>query len=92
MKRTKNKKNKTYKLTVYNNDNISFNDIISIFKSLGHMALQAEQCASIIHNKGKYNMIVGDYNELENIQLLLTDNNIQSEIISDGTKPKKPKI
>ena len=36
-------------------------------------------------------MIVGEYNELINIQLLLTENNIQSEIISDETKNKKPK-
>jgi ATP-dependent Clp protease adaptor protein ClpS len=91
MKQTKNKQNKTYKLTVYNNDNVSFNDIIFIFKSLGHATLQAEQCASIIHNKGKYNMIVGNYNELVEIQLLLTNNNIQSEIISERTKTKKPK-
>ena len=49
----KKKQTKTYKLTVYNNDNISFDNAISIFRSLGYAALQAEQCATIIHNKGK---------------------------------------
>jgi len=87
----KKKQTKTYKLTVYNNDNISFDNVISIFRSLGYAALQAEQCATIIHNKGKYTMIVGEYNELINIQLLLTENNIHSEIISDETKNKKTK-
>jgi ATP-dependent Clp protease adaptor protein ClpS len=80
MKQTKNKQNKTYKLTVYNNDNISFNDIIFIFKSLGHATLQAEQCALLIHTTGKTVVKSGPYKEMESMCTALHDRSITAEI------------
>ncbi len=71
---------------------VPFNDIILIFKSFGLPALQSEQCAMIIHNTGKYSAFHGTYDEMRSMQLTLSDNNIQSEIISDESKPKTKKI
>lgn len=82
-------KDKNYKLTVFNNDHTPFNDIMLIFKAFGFTTLQAEQCAAIIHHKGKYNMFEGHYDELRNIQILLSESNIKSEIISDDPKQKQ---
>jgi ATP-dependent Clp protease adaptor protein ClpS len=88
----KNQTNKTYTLTVFNNEHTSFTNIISVFKSIGLPSLQAEQCAQIIHLKGKYNIINGHYDELRSIQAMMHESNIQSEIISDeANKQKKPK-
>lgn len=77
------KKDKNYKLTVFNNNHTTFDDVMMIFKGLGLTTLQAEQCISIIHHKGKYNILDGHYDELRHIQVLLSESNIQSEIISD---------
>jgi hypothetical protein len=81
-----------YKLEIYNSETVPFNDIILIFKSFGLPALQSEQCAMIIHNTGKYSAFHGTYDEMRSMQLTLSDNNIQSEIISDESKPKTKKI
>ena len=43
-----------FNLVIFNNDKLSFLEIILILKSIGLMELQANQCAMLIHNNAKY--------------------------------------
>ena len=70
-----------FNLIVFNNDKLSFIEIILILKSIGLMELQANQCAVLIHNKGKYAAVSGEYDEMKSVQANLTEYGVKSEVI-----------
>ncbi len=55
-----------FSIIVFNDDFNSFDHVIDCFiEILKHTPSQAEQCAMIIHNNGKYAVKVGTFDELE---------------------------
>ena len=55
----------TYKIVLYNDDINSFDWVIeSLIDVCDHNALQAEQCALLVHFKGKCGVKSGSYNDL----------------------------
>jgi hypothetical protein len=76
------KNTENFKLRVYNNSNTNILDIIDAFKSIGLTLLQAEQCALIIHNCGKYDLLEGNIYNLDAIRVDLQNTyNIISEVL-----------
>ena len=55
-----------WNLIVYNDDHNTFDHVIDqLVATCGHDSLQAEQCAMIIHLKGKCIVKNGSFNKLE---------------------------
>lgn len=53
-------------LMLYNDDVNTFDHVIeSLVEICGHATLQAEQCATIVHTKGKCDIKHGNYKNLE---------------------------
>jgi len=68
-------------LIVYNDDHNTFDHVIESFvKICKHETLQAEQCAWIIHFKGKCQIKSGSYEELEPLCTALLDRGLSAEI------------
>lgn len=68
-------------IIVFNDDVNSFEWVIDCFvKYLGHSTQQAEQCAMIIHQKGRCSVKNGTKEELEPIKVALTDAGLSAEI------------
>jgi ATP-dependent Clp protease adaptor protein ClpS len=71
---------KPYRLDLHNDDHNSFDHVIScLMKVCGHELEQANQCAHIVHFKGKCDVKYGDYEtistmkeKLQNSGLLVT--------------------
>ncbi len=56
----------TYNLIVWNDEVNSFDWVIeTLIEICGHSTEQAEQCAMIIHHKGKYAVKSGSYEDLK---------------------------
>ena len=56
----------TYNLIVWNDEVNSFEWVIeTLIEICGHSQEQAEQCAMIIHHKGKYAVKSGSYDDLK---------------------------
>lgn len=71
----------TSKLVVYNDDVNSFHHVIVTFiETLQHSANQAEQCAWIIHNKGKCSVKEGSFDELKPYRNAITERGIDARI------------
>ena len=70
-----------FNLVIFNDDKLSFLEIILILKSIGLMELQANQCAVLIHNKGKYAAVSGEYDEMKSVQANLTEYGVKSEMV-----------
>lgn len=69
------------KLVVYNDEHNSFEWVIECFcKYLQHGSDQAEQCAFIIHNKGKCDVKRGTIDELLPYKTALADAGLTVEI------------
>lgn len=69
------------KLIVFNDDHNSFEWVIECFcKYLKHSAEQAEQCALIIHTKGKASVKEGTKEELKPLKTALDDAGLTTEI------------
>ncbi len=69
------------KLVVFNDDVNSFEWVIECFINyLKHSSEQAEQCAWIIHEKGKCSVKNGTKEELLPIKVALTDAGLSAEI------------
>ena len=59
---------KTHKVTLYNDDVLSYDYIIGcLIKICGHTPIQAEQCAIIAHNKGKVDIASGSFDRMYEI-------------------------
>ena len=68
-------------LIVFNDDYNTFDHVIdSLIKVCKHDAVQAEQCATLIHYKGKCQVKISDYETLEPMCTALLDRGISAEI------------
>lgn len=55
-----------WNLVLYNDEHNTFDHVIDMLISIcKHDALQAEQCALMVHFKGKCSVMTGTYDELE---------------------------
>jgi len=71
----------TYVLILWNDDVNTFEWVIeSLIEVCGHSPEQAEQCAMIIHTKGKYGVKEGDFETLKPMREAITDRLIQATI------------
>ena len=71
----------TSKLIVHNDDVNTFDwIIISLVEICSHTRHQAEQCALIIHTKGKYAVKEGDFDVLKPMKDALTERGIGATI------------
>jgi ATP-dependent Clp protease adaptor protein ClpS len=69
------------KIILYNDDHNSFDHVIACLVSYcGHTFDQAEQCAFIVHNRGKCSVKEGDEAKLRPIKEALCDNGLSAEI------------
>ena len=68
-------------LVLYNDDFNTFDHVIeSLVEICNHNPIQAEQCAMIVHFKGKCAVKSGDYNELLAMHRQLSDRDLTVEI------------
>ena len=68
-------------IVVFNDDVNSFDHVISCLVAYCEQTFeQAEQCASIIHHKGKYAVKCGSYDELKPIKEALTEQGLDAII------------
>ena len=68
-------------IIVFNDDYNTFDHVIESFvEVLGHSSEQAEQCAWIIHTKGKCKVKQGDYETLVPLCSAILDRGISAEI------------
>ena len=70
-----------WRIVLYNDDHNSFDHVIEmLIKVCRHDALQAEQCAVIVHFKGKCDVKHGSYEELEPMCTALLEADLTAEI------------
>lgn len=70
-----------YTLILYNDDVNTFEHVINcLVKYCQHDVIQAEQCAWIVHTKGKCNVKSGGFNLLEPICTALSDQGLSAQI------------
>ncbi len=68
-------------VVLYNDNHNTFDHVIDcLIHTCGHDALQAEQCAMIVHFKGKCTVKSGSYNELAPIHESLTEKDLTVEL------------
>lgn len=67
---------------VLHNDAVNTFDwvIVNLIRYCGHTNLQAEQCAWFVHNKGKYTVKFGTYEDLEPICSVLCEKGLLAEL------------
>lgn len=72
---------KNFSLIVWNDEVNSFDWVIeTLIDICGHAPEQAEQCAMLIHTKGKYAVKNGDYDNLKPLCDAITDRAIGATI------------
>lgn len=70
-----------YELILYNDDYNTFEHVINcLVKYCKHDICQAEQCAWIVHNKGKCVIKSGNYNALEPLCTALCDQGLSAQV------------
>lgn len=70
-----------YELILYNDDFNTFDHVITcLVKYCNHDLQQAEQCALLVHTKGKCAVKSGDYQSLEPLCTALCDNGLSAQI------------
>ena len=70
-----------FNLVLYNDEHNTFDHVIDcLMEVCGHDALQAEQCAMIVHFKGKCTVKSGDYDELAPIKKSLSEKDLTVEL------------
>lgn len=75
---------KSHRLIVWNDDVNSFEWVIlTLMEICGHTAEQAEQCAMIIHHRGKYSVKEGDFETLRPLAEGIIDRGINATIEGD---------
>jgi len=61
-------------LVLYNDESHSFAFVIkTLMEICNHSLIQAEQCANIVHNKGKYDIRHGGYEKMKTLKDQLID-------------------
>ena len=69
-------------LVVFNDDFNTFEHVIeTLIKVCRHSALQAEQCAHIIHNRGKCSVKKGTLTKLKPMQEAICDAGIDARVL-----------
>ena len=72
---------KTHKITLYNDDEHSFQYIMACLVRLcNHTPIQAEQCALIADSTGKVDVKSGNFNEMYDILSTFSELNIEVSI------------
>jgi ATP-dependent Clp protease adaptor protein ClpS len=72
---------KQHQLVLLDDDVNSFEDVInSLCEVLGHNVFQAEQCATIVHNKGECVVQYGDKEDLEFYQKVLESDGLNVKV------------
>lgn len=77
---------KTYQIVVWNDEVNTFEWVIeTLVEVCAHSTEQAEQCAMIIHTKGKYAVQQGSYDNLKPKVDAITDRGISAtlEVLAD---------
>ncbi len=70
-----------FELILYNDDYNTFEHVINcLVKYCNHEVTQAEQCAWIVHTKGKCSIKYGEYSILEPLCTALCDNGLSAQI------------
>ena len=70
-----------FNLVLYNDEHNTFDHVIDMLISVcGHDAMQAEQCALLVHFKGKCTVLSGTYDELEPKCTKLLDADLTADI------------
>ncbi len=70
-----------FELILYNDDVNTFDHVIEcLVKYCGHDLQQAEQCAWLVHTKGKCAVKSGDYSSLEPLCTALCDHGLSAQI------------
>lgn len=70
-----------FNLVLYNDEHNTFDHVIEMLVSVcGHDATQAEQCALLVHFKGKCTVLSGTLDELEPKCTKLLDADLTAEI------------
>jgi len=70
-----------FSLVLYNDEHNTFDHVIEMLIAVcGHDALQAEQCALLVHFKGKCTVLSGTYDELEPKCTKLLDADLTADI------------
>lgn len=66
---------------LYNDDVNTFDWVIEcLIKYCGHDSIQAEQCAWIVHTKGKCSVKTGEFSELEPVCTALCDSGLSASL------------
>ena len=72
---------KTHKITLYNDDNNSFEYVMSCLVRLcNHTPIQAEQCAIIADATGKVDIMSGTFDHMYDILNTFSELNIEASI------------
>ena len=72
---------KEHNIILFNDNVNTFDHVIDmLIKVCDHDALQAEQCATLVHYSGKCAVKRGEYNELQMLSEILADNGLTVEI------------
>lgn len=78
---TKKYSSTSYSLVLYNDDVNTFDHVINcLIRICKHDVLQAEQCAWLVHNKGKCNVKSGKLSDLRKMHNALVNNGLSAEI------------
>lgn len=73
---------KENEIVLYNDDVNTFDHVIeTLIYACDHTPLQAEQCAWIVHYKGKCTVKTGSYDDLEPRCTLLLEAGLSAEIV-----------
>ena len=72
---------KTHKVTLYNDDVLSFGYImVCLMQVCDHTPTQAEQCAVIAHNKGRVDIASGSFDDMYKIKETLGYVNVETSL------------
>lgn len=75
-------KEKLHEIILYNDDHNTFDHVIeTLMVVCEHTPEQAEQCALLVHYKGKCGVKTGTYDELEPKCISLLDAGLSAEIV-----------
>lgn len=75
-------KEKLHEIILYNDDHNTFDHVIQTLMIVcEHTPEQAEQCALLVHYKGKCGVKTGTYDELEPKCISLLDAGLSAEIV-----------
>ena len=70
-----------WQIVIFNDDHNTFDHVIECLMAYcGHEVLQAEQCALIVHTRGKCSVKNGDFDELEPICTALLERDLTAEV------------